>query len=339
MTGTTKLFAIWKMWNADWEVHNTDCSCSRKHLDSVQAKIEAKNEAEAVAVWIDADLREMGYDESSCLTGKCLVAKPEPTGVSKPKKFSWAEEQGMVHRWIAASGTEGLTTKSLYFSLEGHLYDAGETKREQLRKLRQYGFGAVKAMLDRLVRDRLVVQRADGVYEVPAVLPPAPAPVVAQPTPDLSLQANRTSDRRHNWCGPIALTVMTGLSYERCEDELYLVRANHDSRFISKCTDGHKRQNGIKGTYEHEVTQAAQRLGLRKVGEWIVMVERVTCRRFIERQTADQKRQMLLVCVGHHWVVLHAGLVYDFNHPTGTPIAVSRFSRSKIKFYVTFERK
>lgn len=129
-----------------------------------------------------------------------------------------------------------------------------------------------------------------------------------------------------SWCGPYAMTVLTGWDYEKCEEAIRKVRddtgrlvfgGSRGTRFESDSRDPFGRSRPVKGTFAHEIARALGSLGFSMGGF-------ISCRDMSKRGVSACPtfakwtktrgpliNEWLLVNVTGHWVVVKGKKVWD----------------------------
>lgn len=102
------------------------------------------------------------------------------------------------------------------------------------------------------------------------------------------------------WCGPTALAIITGRTLKFCHNKLARLEK--------------KEPRYLKGVQWFNMTRSLQAMGFKC--ERVASAESMTLRQYIEEvQTSKHFRDIMLVYVTSHYVVIHRGMVVD-NHVT-----------------------
>jgi hypothetical protein len=108
--------------------------------------------------------------------------------------------------------------------------------------------------------------------------------------------------KHRKWCGPAALSILTGRS------------VNHCARVIAKRRNRRGWYNGkgtgkqVRGTYITEVSNALGAMGFELIQ---VGVPHGTLRAYMAGRGGDQWKNAMLIEVTHHWVTAHRDTVAD----------------------------
>lgn len=149
----------------------------------------------------------------------------------------------------------------------------------------------------------------------------------------VSAEAATKVNHRISWCGPVAMTVITGRSYRECEAAIVDHRARNG--LVAK-----QRRRGVGGTWVGEIAAVIGQLGgafhetknytqwsrtwSDRRGRYINKRKRPTLNQWFAQNTDGTTawNEFVLLNVGHpqgnrHWIIVHRGLVYDVASPTG----------------------
>ncbi len=144
-----------------------------------------------------------------------------------------------------------------------------------------------------------------------------------------------------NWCGPTAMSVLTGRSVGYCA-QLCAYAAN-TWRYQNHRSFRHTKKT-IKGVSRRELEQALLTMKFKMVLWHLFNGERLPCQqktlfRLMEEMRTSEWRQALLINVTDHYVVAQKGIIYD-NHALGG-VDYRKFwaRRRKVDFVWTVERK
>lgn len=146
----------------------------------------------------------------------------------------------------------------------------------------------------------------------------------------------RTTRGVTEWCGPTALAVLTGLSYDEAYEKMK--RAINRQRGKEAVARGLRRdywkKSAFKGVSTYEIRIAGKALGLKI--KWAI--ERGTISRralrgttlltFVREHTV--KGKTYLVVAGNHYVVVRDGLVYDNTRSNGGVCSIEDYPRAKL---------
>jgi hypothetical protein len=112
------------------------------------------------------------------------------------------------------------------------------------------------------------------------------------------------------WCGPGALTILTGCSYEEAEEAIRETSSHYRAR------SPWGRVRPIVGTSAQDLSRALGRLGYvvehRRLDDYGFRASHPTLGRFLAARGEDYGVPLLVQVTGH-WVVVHAGDVADNN--------------------------
>jgi hypothetical protein len=118
--------------------------------------------------------------------------------------------------------------------------------------------------------------------------------------------------RRVTWCGPAALSIITGLDYETCRSALTRIG-----------------NRTIKGSYNHEMVAALRFFGY--TIEQDDYPSRPTLAAWTRRRKGDDATAMFLVNITRHYVVVQGRKACD--NVTRTPVFLKdmRLRRSRVE--------
>lgn len=106
--------------------------------------------------------------------------------------------------------------------------------------------------------------------------------------------ANRTA-----WCGPGALCIITGLGYARALDFLKEERATRRPS-LNRVV--------VKGTTNGEMKTVLARLGYDLIP---IQVSQDTFAKWLRERSPEVRREVVLVCAGHHYMVVQGNRAAD----------------------------
>jgi hypothetical protein len=105
---------------------------------------------------------------------------------------------------------------------------------------------------------------------------------------------------RNQWCGPAAVSAVTG-----CSSDLAALLVAQD-RYGVDCV---RRLRGVRGTYTREVCKVLRVLGWRSVVSWFRSEDRETFAAWTYRMRAD--RRAWIVSTSEHWLAFQGDRVAD----------------------------
>lgn len=143
----------------------------------------------------------------------------------------------------------------------------------------------------------------------------------------------RSETRSKSWCGPYALAVLSGLTYDDAYSKM--LKAINRQRSKEAAARGLRRdywkKTAFKGVSTYEIRIAAKALGVKI--EWATDRSRryahrgVTLLTFVREHTI--KGKTYLVVAGNHYVVVKDGTVYDNTHTSGQH-SIDDYPRAKL---------
>jgi hypothetical protein len=136
----------------------------------------------------------------------------------------------------------------------------------------------------------------------------------------------RSTTRTHSWCGPTALSALTGLPYDVVYKKM-VASINRHSRATAKRRGYHADtwvQKSFQGVSVDDLAVAGKSLKL--TIEWSTQHKGTTLLTFVRDHTV--KGKVYLAVAANHYVVVKDGIVYD-NTPTG-PHPIDEYPRAKL---------
>ncbi len=106
---------------------------------------------------------------------------------------------------------------------------------------------------------------------------------------------------RVRWCGPSAITAITGIGYPAALTTLKQVRANRSNADPLRVI--------VKGIYNNEMSNALRRLGYRMTP--INIQSGITFARFLRERSPEERKATILVSAGHHYMVVSGNKAVD----------------------------
>jgi hypothetical protein len=140
--------------------------------------------------------------------------------------------------------------------------------------------------------------------------------------PRCRLKPVRNPDKIKTWCGPGALSILTGNRVEYCARKIAKVRneARRTSWFTPK---------RIQGVQNYEMRHALEQMGYQMIK--LLDVEDITLGRWIDTYCTKHHRAIILVNVTDHYVVTHLGQVNDNRSKRPCPVQEHSSRRCKIQ--------
>ncbi len=153
------------------------------------------------------------------------------------------------------------------------------------------------------------------------------------------------------WCGPYAMTVLTGWSYEKCEEALKEVRGDSGTMLlVGGGMSWGSRSKPIKGTRPSEIRPALWKLGFnmsdkvstirpnvdptRRTTPQALGARFPTFAAWTKTRTPEERKMWLLVNVTGHWVVVKGNKVWDITTKvTGDFLTKFGCRRVRVKGY------
>lgn len=148
----------------------------------------------------------------------------------------------------------------------------------------------------------------------------------------------RRSTTGRMWCGPAALSAVTGKTVE--ELGLQEVRSMHDAQLQNKLYESGFTSSKVKIRY-------ATFDRTRRDPWWPgfvhneTVVNTPTLARFLRERTPEQRRQTMVIAAGSHYVVVERDWLVDNSNPDGVDIMDYGFRRRRVTaaFIVTRRTK
>lgn len=131
---------------------------------------------------------------------------------------------------------------------------------------------------------------------------------------------NRLAPGRTGWCGPAAMTVVTGKSYDDC------------CRALLKVREGTGRSAIIKGTRMMEVREALKLMGVEITHTCHnYMLGQHTLSRFLRDRSKEWRDSYIILSVKNHWITVKGNKAWDYSTPdNGTWISRIHFRRARV---------
>lgn len=133
---------------------------------------------------------------------------------------------------------------------------------------------------------------------------------------------------RVTWCGPFAIAIITGLTYEEAHDKAIAVE-NRRLNAAAKARGlrpGYWRVTHFKSMGRGVLSRTAARLGVKiRWSGYRKLAEQPTLLTFARDHTI--KGRTYLILAGHHYVVVRDGVVY---HSWHTPCPVEDMQRHRL---------
>ena len=148
-----------------------------------------------------------------------------------------------------------------------------------------------------------------------------------------------------SWCGPTALTVLTGKRYDIIEQDLLKRKNRHGKgRFVFTLNGGrkyipHTKVHTIKGMHNGAMRGALHRYGY-KMKESDMFGSCKTFRQWTKSTYGKRGKKWFLVVAGNHYLVVRGNKVWDTNTPPeGLPITKARwYKRARMQELFEVER-
>ncbi len=141
--------------------------------------------------------------------------------------------------------------------------------------------------------------------------------------PRCRLKPIRNPEGIRTWCGPVAMSIITGNRIEWC--------ARRVAAWRNKTGDYRRKQTAkmVKGVYNIEMEIALGKMGYEMIR--IRGPRGMTLRQWINSYSSEHHRAICLVNVTDHYVVTHLGQVADNKKPKGCQVDDHPCRRWKIK--------
>lgn len=134
-----------------------------------------------------------------------------------------------------------------------------------------------------------------------------------------SVTSDTTIDAPRFWCGPSAVSALTGQPQE------------HVSQWIAK-RRGKGTARGVRGTSTGEVRSALAHTGLHtKRLESYEKGDRPTLAAWLKQRGPEVRKATCLIEVGDHWIVVKGRKLVDNHHPTPVFIKQAKGRRARVK--------
>ena len=142
----------------------------------------------------------------------------------------------------------------------------------------------------------------------------------------MKLNQLKTSGKHPTWCGPSALSIITGRTVNYCAKLIADQRNKHTGWYRGK---GTSRQ--VKGAYNSELRRALTKMGFDMTQVEIPRANgrMPTLLRYMADRGGEQWKGLMLVNVTRHYVVVHKDTVSD-NHQQDKHYTEHRWRRKKI---------
>ena len=148
-----------------------------------------------------------------------------------------------------------------------------------------------------------------------------------------------------SWCGPTALTVLTGKRYDIIEQDLLKRKNRHGKgRYVFTWNGGrryipHKKVHTIKGMHNGQMRGALHRYGY-TMKESDNHGANQTFRQWTRATHGKRGKTWYLVVAGSHYLVVKGNKVWDTNTPVkGMPITKIRwYKRAKMEELFVIEK-
>lgn len=139
----------------------------------------------------------------------------------------------------------------------------------------------------------------------------------------------KRSEGFRNWCGPAALSILTGRTTKYCA-KLCADYANKSRYWAANHTFTPK---NIKGTYPDELKYALDVMGFTYWKDCNRNHHGQTLIKMVNTMGGELWKTQLLVELTRHWVVLYQGKVYDNARPAGVDVREASGRCSRVKDY------
>jgi hypothetical protein len=142
----------------------------------------------------------------------------------------------------------------------------------------------------------------------------------------MKLNALKVSGKHPKWCGPSALSIITGRTVNYCA-KLCAEQANATRHWLRKPHTS----RSIKGVYNDEMTHALHKMGFEMTGVDVPWVNcrAPTLRAYMAGRGGAEWKGVMLVNVTSHYVVIQKDTVSD-NHQQDKHYTEHRYRRKKI---------
>lgn len=120
--------------------------------------------------------------------------------------------------------------------------------------------------------------------------------------------------RGRTWCGPAAMTVVTGKSYDDCCAAILHSRNQHGREYVGRLTPrGFTCDRGpafVKGTYPYEIAGGLRAMGVKLHSTPIGALGK-TLARFLRERTKEERDAYIIVGLRGHWIVVKGNKAWD----------------------------
>ena len=148
--------------------------------------------------------------------------------------------------------------------------------------------------------------------------------------PRCRLKPVRNPEEMGTWCGPGAISILTGNRVEYICKKIAKFRNNGKAK-------GYWTAKRIKGMGNFEMRYILDHMGYQMVK--LLDVKGITLGRWIDTYCTKHHRAICLVNVTDHYVVTHLGQVADNRTPKGCPLAEHPSRRCKIDHVWIIQRR
>lgn len=140
------------------------------------------------------------------------------------------------------------------------------------------------------------------------------------------LSANLKGEWKRSYCGPTALTIITGRTYRECEDILR----------------GVKKRKVITGVSNQDLMVSLVRM----IPDWFMDLrefkrkgKRPTLARWLRERKKEERPELFLVITTNHCLVVRGNKVYDNHFPNGTWLSKYNRRRNRVASAILLRRK
>lgn len=141
--------------------------------------------------------------------------------------------------------------------------------------------------------------------------------------PRCRLKPVRNPEKIATWCGPAAISILTGNRVEYCARKIAKFRNNGNNK-------GYWSVRRVKGMGNFEMRYILDFMGYQLIRLHDHDCKGKTLQGWINTYSSKYHRAICLVNMTHHYVVTHLGQVADNRVPEGCPIAEHSSRRCKI---------